>query len=84
VNVFMRGLGRGLLALAILGITGCGADNETEAEKLSKGMGDPGPGTAKVDPSQQAVPAVTGPTGYPTSPPKNDMGKSYPLAKKKS
>jgi hypothetical protein len=81
VNVFMRGLGRGLLALAILGITGCGADNETETQKLSKGMGDPGPGTAKVDPSQ--VPVGTGPTGYPTGPPKNDMGKSYPLAKKK-
>jgi hypothetical protein len=79
VNVFMRELGRGLLALAILGITGCGADNETETQKLSKGMGDPGPGTTKVDPT--SIPAVAG--GYPTSAPKTDMGKSYPLAKKK-
>jgi hypothetical protein len=78
VNVFMRGVGRGLLALAILGVTGCGGDNETEVEKLSKGMGDPGPGTTKVDPN---APAVGG--GYPTSAPKSDMGKSYPLAGKK-
>ena len=83
MNVFMRELGRGLLALAILGITGCGADNETETQKLSKGMGDPGPGTAKVDPSQQADPAESGPIGYPKGPPQNNMGKSYPLAKKK-
>jgi hypothetical protein len=39
VKAFTRGL---CLAFVTLGVTGCGADNETEAEKLSKTMGDPG------------------------------------------
>jgi hypothetical protein len=63
VNSFTRGLCLGLLSLAMLGVTGCSADNETEVEKLSKGMGDPGEGTTKVDPSKTQT--VQG--GYPTS-----------------
>jgi hypothetical protein len=63
VNSFTRGLGLVVFALAMLGITGCGADNETEADKLSKGMGDPGQGTATVDPSKTQT--VVG--GYPKS-----------------
>jgi hypothetical protein len=47
----------------MVGFTGCSEDNETEVEKLSKKMGDPGEGTTKVDPSKTQT--VQG--GYPTS-----------------
>ena len=81
MNSFTRRLGLGFLALAMLGIGGCSQDNETEVQKLSKGMGDPGEGTTKIDPSKYTT--QEGPAGYPTSERKQDMGKSYPLANKK-
>jgi hypothetical protein len=63
VNSFTRRLGLGLLSLSVVGFTGCSEDNETEVQKLSKGIGDPGEGTTKVDPSKTQT--VEG--GYPTS-----------------
>jgi len=52
VKWFMRGLSAPLLCLGMLGVLGCGADNETEADKLAKTAGDPG----KPDP--KGVPAT--------------------------
>ena len=43
----MRGLGLALLMAAFLGLTGCGADNESEAEKLQKTVGAPPPTDVK-------------------------------------
>jgi hypothetical protein len=80
VNSFTRGLALGLVALAMLGITGCSTDNETEAVKISKGMGDPGEGTTKIDTS---APGQEGPASYPTGPAKTDMGMNPVAAKKK-
>ena len=40
------------LALVNLGMTGCGTDNETEAEKLSKTLGDPGAVNSKALPAE--------------------------------
>ena len=88
MNSFTRGLGLGILALAMFGITGCSADNETEVDKLSKGMGDPGQGTTTVDPSK----TQTVPGGYPKSQKEfqDRQGTvemqpgNYPLATKKS
>jgi hypothetical protein len=80
VNSFTRGLALGLIALAMLGITGCSTDNETEAVKISKGMGDPGEGTTKIDTS---APGQEGPASYPTGPAKTDMGMNPVAAKKK-
>jgi len=47
----MRGFGLALLMAAFLGLTGCGADNESEADKLQKNLGAPPPGenTTKVE-----------------------------------
>ena len=56
---FMRGLSAPLLCVGMLGVLGCGPDNETEADRLAKTIGDPG----KPDP--KGVPATTQPT--PTS-----------------
>ena len=80
MNLFTRGLGLGVVALAMLGITGCSTDNETEVEKLSKGLGDPGQGTTKIDTSE---PGQQGPGTYPTGPAKVDMGMNPVAAKKK-
>jgi len=87
VNSFTRGFASGILALAVLCITGCSADNETEVDKLSKGMGDPGPG-AKVDAPTNEIPRSS---TYPKSEKdfKAQQGnvdmnsKNYPLAGKK-
>jgi len=43
VNSFTRGLSIALCCVGLLGVTGCGADNETEGEKLANAAGDPGP-----------------------------------------
>ena len=37
----MRGFGLALLMVTFLGLTGCGTDNETEAERLQKSVGPP-------------------------------------------
>lgn len=41
MKVLMRVLGLALLMGACFGLTGCGADNENEAEKLQKTVGPP-------------------------------------------
>jgi hypothetical protein len=82
VNSFTRGCGLGLLALAMLGVTGCSADNETEVEKLSKGIGDPGEGTTKIERADPSKPADTSPAAYPSGPTNTEM-PNYPLAGKK-
>jgi hypothetical protein len=82
VNSFTRGCGLSLLALAMLGMTGCSADNETEVEKISKGMGDPGEGTTKIERADPSKPADTSPAPYPSGPTNVEM-KNYPLGTKK-
>jgi len=52
VKCFMRGLGASLLCMFLLGVLGCGPDNETEAQRLTKSIGDPGA------PDPKGVPAV--------------------------
>ena len=52
---FMRGLSASLLFMGILGVLGCGTDNQTEADRLAKTIGDPG----KPDP--KGVPATVEP-----------------------
>jgi hypothetical protein len=85
VNSLTRGLGLSVLGLAMLGATGCGVDNESEAEKLSKGLGDPGamnPNTKKdenADLPQSNSPAER----HKQRESQNAMGPGYPLAKKK-
>ncbi len=39
MKALLRGFGLALLTMAFLGLTGCGADNETEADRLQKGAG---------------------------------------------
>jgi hypothetical protein len=52
VKWFMRGLTVLLLCVGTLSVLGCGPDNETEADRLAKTIGDPG----KPDP--KGVPAA--------------------------
>jgi hypothetical protein len=57
VKAFIRGLCTVFVAVGLLGVTGCGPDNETEAEKLAKTAGDPGapaPGTKQETPTPPA------------------------------
>jgi len=85
VNSLTRGFGLSVLGLAMLGTTGCGVDNETESEKLSKGMGDPGavnPNTKK-DETANLPPPKSQEEWFKRKESENPMGPGYPLAKKK-
>jgi hypothetical protein len=44
---FFAGLGAALCCFAVFATMGCGPDNETEAERLAKTAGDPGPANPK-------------------------------------
>jgi len=67
---FIRGLIAPLLCVGMLGVLGCGPDNETEANRLAKTIGDPG----KPDPK-----------GVPTAiePPPKSQAEQYERQKKK-
>jgi hypothetical protein len=43
VKAFTRSACLALAIVGMLGVSGCGPDNETEGQKLTKDMGDPGP-----------------------------------------
>jgi len=66
VKALMRGLGLMFLSAILLGLTGCGTDNESEAEKLQKGTGPPPP-----------VPEGSQPTSTPKISTREDYGKNY-------
>jgi hypothetical protein len=85
VNSFTRGLGLALVALSMLGVTGC-TDNEKEAEQLSKNMGDPGPGNPNVKKAEKddlPPPATQEEWKKRQQDPKKVMGSNYPGANKK-
>jgi hypothetical protein len=42
VKAFTRAFCVALVTVAMLGVTGCGPDNETEGQNLNKNIGDPG------------------------------------------
>jgi len=42
VKAFIRSFCLALVTVGVLGVTGCGPDNETEAQKLAPKIGDPG------------------------------------------
>jgi hypothetical protein len=50
VKAFIRAFCLALVTVGMLGVTGCGPDNETEGQKLGKSLGDPG----APDPSVKA------------------------------
>ena len=61
------------VTMGLLGVTGCGADNESEGAKASKKLGDPG----KADLSE-VKPAGDGPkTNSERTAPSNSGGDSY-------
>jgi hypothetical protein len=80
----MTSLSRGLLvvvfSLGLLGVAGCSADNETEATKLSKGMGDPGKGAVTPKKPEEDVQSNDPVKRYEQqADPKKAMGKGYPV-----
>jgi hypothetical protein len=78
VNLLTRAVVVVIFSLGLLGVAGCSTDNETEAQKLSKGMGDPGKGavTPKVD---NLPPPKTQEEFFKRqADPKKAMGKNYP------
>jgi hypothetical protein len=58
VKLFTRGLALVILSLGMFVLVGCGTDNETEAEKLAKTIGDPGPPVLKGAPEAPAPPTT--------------------------
>jgi hypothetical protein len=66
VKALMRGLGLMFLIAILLGLTGCGTDNESESEKLQKSAGTPPP-----------VPEGSQPTSTPKISTREDYGKNY-------
>jgi len=86
VNSIMRGLVVGVVSLSLLGISGCSTDNETEAEKLSKNMGDPGKRSEtekKVESANLPLPRSQKEAYERRVDPGKQMGPNYPLAEKK-
>ena len=54
---YTRGLAWTLVALGMLGVAGCGPDNETEGQKAAKAEKDPGP----INPDFEGHNAAPGP-----------------------
>jgi hypothetical protein len=54
VKAAMRGFGWALLAIGLLGLAGCGNDNQSEAEKAQKGLGPIPTSTGKVGEAKPA------------------------------
>jgi hypothetical protein len=48
VKAFTRGMFAAVVGLGLLGVAGCGPDNEAEGVKLGKAAGDPGPENPKA------------------------------------
>jgi len=48
VKGFIRAFCLALVTVGMLGVTGCGPDNEAEGQKLGKSLGDPGTPDPKV------------------------------------
>jgi len=85
VNWLKRGMVAGLLSLGLLGVSGCSTDNETEATKLSKNMGDPGKRSEtekKVEQTNLPPPKSQKEYYDRRSDPKKQMGTNYPGAKR--
>jgi hypothetical protein len=76
VKFYIRGLCLALMAVSMLGVTGCGTENEAEGEKLSKSMGDPGP----PDPTKAAKISTPAPSGGP--PTMESFSKQMPDAQR--
>jgi len=57
VKAFTRSVCLGLAIVGMMGVSGCGPDNETEGQKLTKDMGDPGP--PGVVPKTEAKPVTS-------------------------
>jgi len=84
VKSFTRGLGLALLSLGMLGVTGCGPDNETEALKAQKAEKDPGPMNPKAVATTPPPQAQTQKEQYERQQQQSSQSKSsgYPGAKK--
>jgi hypothetical protein len=74
-----------LFSMGLLGISGCSADNETEATKLSKDMGDPGKANEKATAALPTLPpAKTQKEFFDRQVDSGkQMGPNYPGAEKK-
>jgi len=59
VKWFMRGLSAPLLCVGMLGMLGCGTDNDTEADRLAKTIGDPGAPDPKGKPATTEAPPTS-------------------------
>jgi hypothetical protein len=83
VKAFTRALCLATVMMGMLGVIGCGPDNEAEGKKASAALGDPGPakeGTGKTItvPKNNADRANMGPQGSIT-----EQGKATPAPAKK-
>jgi hypothetical protein len=56
VKAFNRILFASLVMAGMLGFAGCGPDNETEGQKLSTKIGDPGKVDPSVIPKEKVIP----------------------------
>jgi len=83
VNSLTRGLVIILLSTSLLGVSGCSQDNETEAQKLAKTAGDPGPAAAPKTPVSTAPTATTSDGAFQQNSTQNSMPSDYPGKKKR-
>jgi hypothetical protein len=84
VNSLKRGLIVVFFSLGLLGVAGCSADNETEANKLAKDMGDPGKASEAKSALPSLPPAKTQKEYFERQvDPGKQMGGNYPGSEKK-
>ena len=83
MKTLTRGLGLALVSLGMLSVTGCGPDNETEAQNAAKVAGDPGAPNpnAKVA-APAAVPAQTQAGHFQESTNSQSKAGGYPGARR--
>jgi hypothetical protein len=83
VNSLLRGLIVTIFSVGLLVVSGCSADNETEAQKLSKTAGDPGK-AADTKQVETLPPPKTQLEYFQRQPdPGKQMGPNYPGAQGK-
>ena len=83
MKAFNKSLFAALVTMGMLGVAGCGAENESEGEKLAKKEADPGkPAAGSIPTKIEAPPRTNAERGQRSAPTGSGAAPNYPGQKK--